>query len=90
MNITKSLATIAVAGVLSVGTALPAAAAPNQNNQSGGAAGLVAAVVNANIQQVRIVTVDTGDVNVALTNIHNNNNILRNILNNATSPTSST
>lgn len=84
MNITKSLATVAVASVLSVGTALPASAAPNTNNQSGGAAGLVAAVVNANVQEVRIVTVEAGDVNVALTNLLNNNRVLTDFLNNNT------
>lgn len=80
MNFTKSLATVATAGVLSIGMVAPASAAPNANNQSGGAAGLVAAVVNANVQDVEVTVVD-GDVNVALTNILNNNRILTNILN---------
>jgi hypothetical protein len=59
----------------------PASAAPNQNNQSGGAAGLVAAVVNANVQDVEVNVVRTGDINVALTNVLNNNRILTDFLN---------
>lgn len=79
MNLTKSLATVATAGVLSIGMMTPASAAPGVN-QSGGAAGLVAAVVNANVQDVEVTVVD-GDVNVALTNILNRNRILTDFLN---------
>ena len=82
MNVSKSLATIAAAGLLAIGVAAPASAAPNRNNQSGGAAGLVAAVVNANVQEVEVNVVRTGDVNVALTNLLNNNRVLTNFLNN--------
>lgn len=82
MNLTKSLATFATAGVLSLGMAAPVSAAPNSNNQSGGAAGLVAAVVNANVQDVEVNVVRTGDVNVALTNLLNNNRVLTDFLNN--------
>ncbi len=81
MMLKKSLATVATAGVLSLGMAAPASAAPNTNNQSGGAAGLVAAVVNANVQDVEVNVVRTGDINVALTNVLNNNRILTDILN---------
>ncbi len=80
----KSLATVATAGVLTLGMATPALAAPNSNNQSGGAAGLVAAVVQANVQEVRVITVETGDINVALTNLLNNNRILTDFLNSNT------
>ncbi len=82
MNLTKSLATVATAGVLSLGMAAPVSAAPNSNNQSGGAAGLVAAVVNANVQDVEVNVVRTGDINVTLTNVLNNNRILTDFLNN--------
>ena len=83
MLVKKTLATVATAGLLSVGMAAPAAAAPNQNTQSGTAVGgLVAAVVNANIQDVDINVVRVGDVNVTLTRVLNNNQILSNILNN--------
>lgn len=81
MLVKKTLATVATAGILSFGMVAPASAAPNTNNQSGGAAGLVAAVVNANIQDVEVNVVRTGDINVALTNVLNNNRILTDILN---------
>lgn len=83
MLVKKTLATVATAGLLSMGAMTPASAAPNTNNQSGGAAGLVAAVVNANVQDVRVTVVD-GDVNVTLTNLLNNNEILNNVLNDVT------
>lgn len=76
----KSVATLFVGAVLTAGAVAPATAAPSVNNQSGGAAGLVAAVVQANVQDVDVTVVD-GDVNVALTNILNNNRILQDILN---------
>ncbi len=82
MNLAKSLATVTTAGVLCIGMAAPASAAPNSNNQSGGAAGLVAAVVQANVQEVRVDVVEVGDVNVMLTNVLNNNRILTDFLNN--------
>lgn len=82
MMLKKTLATVATAGVLSLGMAAPAMAAPNSNNQSGGAAGLVAAVVNANVQDVEVNVVRTGDINVTLTNLLNNNRVLTDFLNN--------
>ncbi len=45
-------------------------------------AGLVAAVVNANVQDVEVNVVRTGDINVTLTNVLNNNRILTDFLNN--------
>lgn len=81
MKLARSLAAVATAGVLSIGMASPAAAAPSTNNQSGGAAGLVAAVVNANVQDVQVRVVEVGDVNVTLTNVLNNNRILTDFLN---------
>lgn len=81
MLVKKSLATVATASILSFGMVAPASAAPNTNNQSGGAAGLVAAVVNANVTDVEVNVVRTGDINVTLTNVLNNNRILTDFLN---------
>lgn len=78
MNISKSLATVAAAGLLSLGIAAPASA---QVTQVGTAGGLVAAVVNANVQNVEVNVVRTGDINVALTNVLNRNRVLTNFLN---------
>lgn len=74
-------ASTAIAMTGSMFVAAPATAAPNTNNQSGGAAGLVAAVVQANVQDVEVNVVRTGDINVALDNVLNNNRILTDFLN---------
>ena len=76
----RILAGAAVATALTLGsTAAPASAqAPTQ--QAGAVGGLVAAVVQA--QNIEIITVETGDINVELQNILNNNRVLTNFLNN--------
>lgn len=86
MMIRNRFAAATAAGVLAVGMmAGTAAAAPpaDRVNQIGGAVGgLVAAVVQANVQDVEVNVVRVGDVNVALENVLNNNRILQNFLNN--------
>ena len=84
MNMRNRIAAASTAGVLAFGAMTGvAAAAPSDRavTQTGGAAGLVAAVVQANVTDVEVTVVD-GDVNVALSNILNNNRILQNFLNN--------
>lgn len=84
MNMRNRIAAVSTAGALAFGgmTGVAAAAPPERAvTQSGGAAGLVAAVVQANIQNVDVTVVD-GDVNVTLENILNNNRILNDSLNN--------
>lgn len=85
MMIRNRFAAATAAGVLAVGMmAGTAAAAPaDRVNQIGGAVGgLVAAVVQANVQDVEVNVVRVGDVNVALENVLNNNRILQDFLNN--------
>ncbi len=83
MKIVKGLATAALAGALTFGAAAPAAAVPT-NNAVGGAAGLIAAVLQ--VQDVTVTVVDIDDVNVAVENVLNNNQVLndafQNFLNN--------
>lgn len=79
MKIAKSLAVVATTGVLTLGMAAPASA--NHVTQSGTAGGLVAAVVNANVTDVKVNVVQVGDVNVALTNVLNRNRVLTDFLN---------
>ena len=82
-NISKALATAATVGVLTFGVAAPASAAPT-NNAVGGAAGLIAAVLQ--IQTGDVTVVDIDNVDVAVTNVLNNNQVLndafQNFLNN--------
>ena len=66
----KTVATVATAGLLTFGLAAPASA----QTQRGGAAGLIAAVVQLQNVEVRVVNLD--DVNVAVENVLNNNRIL--------------
>ena len=84
MKVRKALATVSAATLLSAGFTGSAMAAPRDAGvvQSGGAAGLVAAVVNANVQDVDIDVVQVGDVNVRLQNVLNNNRIIQDVLNN--------
>lgn len=82
MDIRNRFVAVTAASLLAVGGfASTAAAAPADVNQSGGAAGLVAAVVNANVQDVDVTVVEVGDVNVSLENVLNNNRILQDFLN---------
>lgn len=82
-NISKALATAATAGVLTFGVVAPASAAPT-NNAVGGAAGLIAAVLQVQTGDVTVVDID--NVNVAVQNVLNNNQVLndafQNFLNN--------
>ena len=76
MTISKHAATtVAFAGLLTFGVAAPAAAAPT-NTATGGAAGLIAAVVQ--LQDVEVTVVDLDDVDVAVENVLNNNRVLNN------------
>ncbi len=83
VNISKALATAATAGLLTFGVAAPASAAP-RNEAAGGAAGLIAAVLQVQTGNISVVRV--GDVNVAVQNVLNNNEVLneafQNFLNN--------
>lgn len=83
MNKRNRFAAVTAAGMLAFGGMTgTAAAAPGGTavDQRGAAAGLVAAVVQANVQDVDVTVVD-GDVNVNLENILNNNRILQDFLN---------
>ena len=78
----KGLAALALAGSLLGATVVGAAAAPPNPTQRGGAAGLVAAVVQA----IANVDVRTGDIDVAVVELNNSlNNLtaLNNVLNNS-------
>ncbi len=79
MIVSKGLATAAIAGALSFGVAAPAAAAPT-NTAAGGAAGLIAAVIQ--LQDVEVTVVDIDEVNVAVENVLNNNDVLNNAFQN--------
>ena len=81
------LATLGVLGVLVAGLSIPAAtAAPNPNNQSGGAAGVVAAVVqvqdtlnNLTVDVLNGSNVEVVTVKDSLNNVLQNANFLNNI-----------
>ncbi len=81
MKISKTLATVATAGVLTFGVAAPAAAAP-RNDAVGGAAGLIAAVLQVQDVDVTVVDVSNNNVNVAVQNVLNNNQVLNNAFQN--------
>jgi hypothetical protein len=86
MDIRKRVLTLTTAATLAFGVlAGPALAHPSNRavQQTGGAAGLVAAVVQANITDVEVVVVEVGDVNVTVQNVLNNARILNNVLRNA-------
>ncbi len=69
----KTLISTFAAGAISLSAIVPALAAPPENRQVGGAAGLVAAVVG--VQDVDVVD----NINVAFRDI----NVVRNVLNNS-------
>ena len=90
MNIKQRIAAAALALDLLCGTAVPALAQDGNQGQQGGAAGLVAAVINADLENilnnndVDVITVDVRDsLNnlTALNNILNNSPILNDFLN---------
>ena len=81
MNLRQRVATVSAASLIALG-GMTGTAAAQDVNQRGVAGGLVAAVVQANVQDVEVEVVEVGDVNVALTNVLNNNRILTNFLNN--------
>ncbi len=81
MNISKALAAAATAGVLTFGAAAPASAAP-ANNAAGGAAGLIAAVLQVQTGDVTVVDISNNNVNVAVQNVLNNNQVLNNAFQN--------
>ena len=75
---TKALAAATLTGGLVLAPAGAASAAP-VNEQAGGAAGLIAAVVQ--LQDVDVTVID-GDVNVAVQNVLNRNRVLNNAFQN--------
>lgn len=84
-EIKKGLASLAIAGTLMGTSAVGVLAAPPQSVQQGGAAGLVAAVVQAadlvdvNNSTIEVVTVENSFNNLtALNNVLNNSPILSN------------
>ena len=85
MQIRRTAAALMSAAALSVtgvAMATPAQAAPT-NTAVGGAAGLVAAVLQLQTGDIDVAVID-GDVNVAVENVLNNNRVLQNFLNNNT------
>ncbi len=84
MNVRKLIAGATVVTGLTLGTMVAPAAAvrpPQQQQNAGAVAGLVAAIVQAQVQDVEINVVEVGDVNVQLQNVLNNNRILTDFLN---------
>lgn len=78
MDLKKKLAALPLAVALAGVTAFPAAA-QSPENQSGGAAGVVAAVVQVDRTLNDLVDVDLQDVNVEVVTVKNSfDNILRN------------
>lgn len=79
MKFKQLLPTTAIVAAMAFGTVSPALAHPNQSNQSGGAAGVVAAVVQVDRTLNDLVDVDLTDVNVEVITVKDSlNNVLQN------------